>query len=305
MTAINHDRAELGDITLHFAECGAENDELVLMLHGFPEFWYCWKDQLPAIGEKYHAVAPDMRGYNLSDKPDGIKAYGIRHLIGDVIGLADYFKAEKFYLVAHDWGAAIAWAVAIANPDRVKGLVIFNGPHPYIFSELLRHNDKQIAHSQYIARFQIPGIETKLLAEDCKQLWDWTFRDLIPTSEMTEADEFAYKTAWAQRGAMTAMLNYYRASPLVPATEQTKGKSFGLDPDAFRVHVPTLIVWGEGDKMLVPENIDGLEDFVDDLTIVRLPGITHWVTHEAPERASFEIISFLAGLNGKKAPEKD
>ncbi|MAZ02720.1 MAG: hypothetical protein CMN56_06240 [Sneathiella sp.] len=305
MTVINHDRAELGDIGLHYAECGAENDELVLMLHGFPEFWYCWKDQLPKIGETYHAVAPDMRGYNLSDKPDSIRAYGIKHLIGDVLALADHFGAEKFYLVAHDWGAAIAWAVAIAKPERVKGLVILNGPHPYLFAELLRHHDAQIAHSQYIARFQIPDIETELLAEDCKQLWDWTFSELIPTGEMTETDEFAYKTAWTQPGAMTAMLNYYRASPLVPATEQTKGQSFGLDPEAFRVHVPTLVVWGEGDKMLVPENLDGLEDFVDDLTIVRLPGITHWITHEAPERVSYEILGFLERLNGKKAPEKD
>ncbi|MEX0582227.1 MAG: alpha/beta hydrolase, partial [Sneathiella sp.] len=269
MTVINHERAKIGDIELHYAECGAGNDELVLMLHGFPEFWYCWKDQLPKVGKNYHAVAPDMRGYNLSDKPDGIKAYGIRHLIGDVIGLADHFGAEKFYLVAHDWGAAIAWAIAIACPERIRGLVIFNGPHPYIFSELLSHNEAQIAHSQYIARFQIPDIETDLLAEDCRQLWDWTFRDLIPTGEMTEEDEFAYKSAWTQPGAMTAMLNYYRASPLVPATGQMKGKGFGLKPEAFRVHVPTLVVWGEGDEMLVAENLDGLEDFVDDLTIVR------------------------------------
>jgi pimeloyl-ACP methyl ester carboxylesterase len=300
--AIHHKRAKLGDIEIHYAECGADKDELVLMLHGFPEFWYCWKDQLPVVGEKYHAVAPDMRGYNLSDKPDGVKAYRIGHLVKDVIDLADHFGKETFYLIAHDWGAAIAYAVAIAYPDRMKGLMILNGAHPYIFSELLAKNDEQIANSQYMAYFRNPNAEAEMLANNGDWLMDWTFRQHVESGVMTPEDDAAYRTAWAQPGAMTAMLNYYRASPLLPATSATKGKGFGLNPDDFKVHVPTFVLWGEADHALIKENLTGLEDFIDDLTIKRLPDVTHWVTHEAPETVSEEIIGFISRLEDEYRP---
>jgi pimeloyl-ACP methyl ester carboxylesterase len=296
MAEITHNRARIGDVSLHYAESGAENDDLILLLHGFPEFWYCWKDQLPKLGEKYHAVAPDMRGYNLSDKPDGVKSYRIHHLIGDVIGLADHLGKEKFYLVAHDWGAAVAYAVAIAHPDRIKGLIIMNGPHPYIFAELLNKNEEQIKQSQYMAYFQKLGVEDELLKDNASWLLDWTFRPHLEKGQMTEADITAYRTAWAQPGAMTAMLNYYRASPLVPATAETKGKGSGLDPERFRVKVPTRILWGEADHALLKENIKGIEKVIDKVTVKLLSGVTHWVTHEAPELVAEEILDFIAEL---------
>ena len=304
MTKIIHNSAKIGDIVLHYAQSGMENDELVLMLHGFPEFWYCWKDQLPVLGDKYHAVAPDMRGYNLSDKPEGVAAYKIRHLVADVVGLAAHFGKDRFYLVAHDWGAAIAWAVAIAHPDKVKGLIILNGVHPYIFANLLSNNDEQIAKSQYIRQFQQSGIEHDMLAHDCEWLMEWTFKEHVAAGLMSTDDEEAYKTAWKRPGALNAMLNYYRASPLLPATPETKGKGFGLNPDNFHVTMPVLVVWGEADHALVKENLDGLEEFAADLKIVRLPGVTHWVTHEAPEIVSFEIMSFLDRLELRKPAEK-
>lgn len=296
MTAIGHKQAKVGEITLHYAESGAENEDLVLLLHGFPEFWYCWKDQLPKLGEKYHAVAPDMRGYNLSDKPEGVKSYRIHHLIGDVIGLADHLGQDKFYLVAHDWGAAIAYAVAIAHPERIKGLVIMNGPHPYIFAELLNNNAEQIKQSQYMAYFQTPGVEKEMLKDNGNWLLNWTFRKHFEKGQMTEGDMNAYRTAWTQPGAMTAMLNYYRASPLVPATEETKGRGSGLDPDKFKVHVPTLILWGDADHALVKDNLKGIEKFIDNVTVKMLSGVTHWVTHEAPEMVAEEILDFIAEL---------
>jgi len=296
MTAIGHKRAKVGEITLHYAESGAEHEELILLLHGFPEFWYCWKDQIPKLGEKYHAVAPDMRGYNLSDKPEGVKSYRINHLIGDVIGLADHLGKETFYLVAHDWGAAIAYAVAMAHPDRVKGLIIMNGPHPYIFAELLNNNEEQIRQSQYMAYFQTPGVEKKMLKDNGNWLLDWTFSKHVENGQMTEDDMNAYRTAWTQPGAMTAMLNYYRASPLVPATEETKGRGSGLDPDKFKVHVPTLILWGDADHALVKDNLKGIEKFIDKVTVKLLSGVTHWVTHEAPELVTEEILDFIAEL---------
>ena len=297
---IRHNVANIGEVTLHYAETGPEQGTLVLLLHGFPEFWYCWKDILPGLGETYHAVAPDMRGYNLSDKPDGVEAYHIRHLMQDVLDLADHFNAKKFYLVAHDWGAAIAYAVAIAHPERLQGLVILNGAHPWIFAELLNRHAGQIASSQYIAAFRDPEAEAKLLANDSDWLLDWTFRPHLEQGRMTDADIAAYRAAWAEPGAMTAMLNYYRATPLNPATEETFGKGSGLDPARFMVHVPTLVLWGEADEALQVANLEGLEDFIPDLRIIRLPGISHWVTHEAPERALAEISAFINAQESAK-----
>jgi epoxide hydrolase 4 len=305
MTAISHNTATIGDINIHYAQSGADNEDLVLMLHGFPEFWYTWRQQLPDIGQSYHAVAPDMRGYNLSDKPEGIKSYRINHLMADMFGLADNLGYEKFYLVAHDWGAGVAWAMAIAHPEKIKGLIIMNGPHPFIFSELLSKNDTQIAQSQYMAYFRNEDIEDKILANDCEWLLKWTFEKHLAVGQMTEEDKKAYLKAWIQPDALKSMLNYYRASPLTPATAENKGKGFGLDPADFVVNVPTLVIWGEADHALVPENLDGLEDLVPDLQIIRLPNVTHWITHEAPETVSKEILSFVDKLAGKPPAHKD
>lgn len=293
MTEINHNTVKIGDINIHYAESGANHQDLVLMLHGFPEFWYTWRKQLPIVGESYHAVAPDMRGYNLSDKPDGIKSYRINHLMADMFGLSETLGYEKFYLVAHDWGAGVAWAMAIAHPERIKGLIIMNGPHPYIFSELLSKNDTQIAQSQYMAYFRNEGIEDDMLANGCEWLLKWTFDTHLASGQVTEDDKQAYQKAWTRPNALKSMLNYYRASPLTPATAENKGKGFGLNPSDFVVKVPTLVMWGEEDHALVRENLEGLENLVPSLEIIRLPNVTHWVTHEAPETVSKEILSFV------------
>ncbi|TNE41383.1 MAG: alpha/beta hydrolase [Alphaproteobacteria bacterium] len=301
-TEITHNTAKVGDVTLHYVETGAGRDDTLLLLHGYPEFWYCWKDQLPVLGREFHTVAPDMRGYNLSDKPDGIKAYKIRHLIADVIGLADHLGKDEFYLAAHDWGAAIAWAVAIAHPDRIKGLVILNGPHPYIFAELLARDAEQIEHSQYMAYFQNEGIEEKMLADNCRRIMDWTFAKHVESGVLSEEDADAYRTAWRKPGALKSMLNYYRASPLVPAEKaDPDGPGSGLDPENFRVHVPTRVVWGEEDHALTKKNLIGLEKLVPDLEIVTVPGVTHWITHEAPDRVNSEISGFIKKLKARAA----
>ncbi len=296
MMDITHGFADLDDVTLHYAEAGAGNKELVILLHGFPEFWYTWRKQIPVLGEKYHAVAPDMRGYNLSDKPEGLEAYRIPHLIKDVVSLARHFGHERFYLASHDWGAAVAWSVALAVPDLVKGLTVLNGPHPYIFSKLLEEDETQIRNSQYMADFREEGIEKKLLADNCDWLWNWTFAGHFKKGLMTEEDRSAYLEAWQKPGALTAMLNYYRASPLTPRPKSGDLKGLDLEPAQFVVKVPTLVVWGEKDHALIPANIDGIEELVPDLKLVRLPEVTHWVTHEDPDRVSGEILDFLQEL---------
>jgi epoxide hydrolase 4 len=293
MKGIKQGFADLGSINLHYAESGANNKELVILLHGFPEFWFTWRKQLPMIGEKYHAVAPDMRGYNLSDRPKGVNSYHINYLIDDVIRLAKHFGAEKFYLAAHDWGAAVAWSVALARPELIKGLMIFNGPHPYIFSKLLQENDQQIEQSQYMADFREDGIEEKLQADNCAWLWDWTFARHEELGLISAVEKAEYLKAWMQPGAITAMLNYYRASPLVPRKLAAGDKPLDLDPEIFKVKVPTLVVWGEKDHALISENLNGLNGFVPDLKLVKLPNVTHWVTHEDPARVADEITCFI------------
>jgi epoxide hydrolase 4 len=302
MAEISHDFAKLSDVTLHYAEAGSRGDDLVLCLHGFPEFWYCWKEQLQALGGHYHVVAPDMRGYNLSDKPEGLKNYNISFLINDICQLIKFLDYKKIWLVAHDWGAAVAWSVAIARPDLLHGLVILNGPHTYIFADLLQTNQTQIDHSQYMKMFRQDGIEEKLIADNFNWLWDFTFAWHLKKGLMTEADKDAYLTAWGQDGAITAMLNYYRASALVPA--DIAGKNvLGLDPGQFKIHVPTHVVWGMKDHALIPENLVGLDKFVADLSIKRLPDVTHWVTHEAPEIVVSEIDGFIQSIKGRNADD--
>lgn len=293
---ISHGFAELEEVRLHYAETGVDNEELVILLHGFPEFWYTWRYQLPEIGQRFHAVAPDLRGYNLSDKPAGKENYRIQHLIKDVVQLAGHFGHERFYLVSHDWGAAVAWSVALAVPDQIKGLMVLNGPHPYIFSKLLETNKTQIENSQYMADFQDESIEETLLADNCDWLWNWTFKKHFDHGQMTEEDRDAYLTAWQKPGALTSMLNYYRSSPLQPRPLDKGAKPLGLEKEPFTVKVPTLVLWGVKDHALIPENIEGIEELVPDLKLIRLPEVTHWVTHEAPERTSAEILTFLEEL---------
>lgn len=296
MAEISEGYAQLDHITLHYAEAGAGNDDLVIFLHGFPEFWYTWRKQLTVVGDNYHAVAPDLRGYNLSDKPQEQDQYRINHLIKDVLALARHFGHERFYLVAHDWGAAIAWSVALAKPELIKGLVILNGPHPYIFSKLLEENQIQIDHSKYITDFREEGIEQTLLTDDCAWLWEWTFKTHYENGQLSDDDRAAYIKAWTQPGAIRSALNLYRASPIRPRPKADGEAGLGLNPDDFIVKVPTMVLWGEKDHALVPENIDGIGDFVPDLRLIRLPDVTHWVTHEDPDRVNREVLQFFKDI---------
>lgn len=299
MADIKQGFADLGQITQHYAETGADNDDLVILLHGFPEFWYTWRKQLPVIGEEYHAVAPDLRGYNLSDKPENVEDFRINHLIKDVLALAAHFGAKKFYLVAHDWGAAIAWSVALARPDMIKGLVILNGPHPYIFAKLLEENQSQIDHSKYMSEFREEGMEDKLLANNCDWLWNWTFKEHYDKGQLSDEDRAAYIKAWMQPGAIRSALNLYRASPLKPRPKSKGEKGLPLNPEDYIVKVPTLVVWGEKDHALVPENLVGIEDFVPDLELVRLHEVSHWVTHEDPDRVNDEVLRFFGKIKAR------
>jgi len=287
--------ADVNAIRLHYISVGQGN--LIMFVHGFPEFWGEWENQLVEFGNDYQAVAPDMRGYNLSSKPDDAEAYHAKHLIEDLRALAEYLGHQKFILVAHDWGGAAAWSAAIRYPECVEKLIIINSPHPAVFARELLNNPAQQEASQYMLLFRSQKAEQILSENNYAGLMDMVTQ-FGSKWDMTEEVRLKYIEAWSQPGALTGGLNYYRASPLYPPTspeDVAKIKSIlDLPREMLAVKVPTLVIWGEQDRALLTGNLDGLEDYVADLTIKRIPEGSHWVSHEQPEQVNAHIRDFLS-----------
>ncbi|MEX2016601.1 MAG: alpha/beta hydrolase [Candidatus Hydrogenedentales bacterium] len=288
-----HDFAEVNGVRLHYASAGS--GPLMLFVHGFPEFWYAWRRQLAEFGRDHLAVAPDTRGFNLSGKPEGVDQYHVKHLIADLRALARHLGHEKFVLVAHDWGGATAWAFAIAHPECVEKLVIINAPHPAIFARELANNRAQQEASPYMRFFRTPEAEKKLSRDNFAMLEKFAFGLGKGKSLFDDETLRLYREAWSQPGALTGGLNYYRASPLEPPLPGGTLDLSRLVPERFRVKVPTLVIWGERDKALLTGNLDGLEEFVSDLTVHRIPDASHWVVHERSDEVNRLIREFLAG----------
>jgi pimeloyl-ACP methyl ester carboxylesterase len=296
---LKHSFVKVNGVRLHCVSAG--HGPLVIFLHGFPEFWYEWKDQLAEFGKDHHVVAPDMRGYNLSEKPASVDAYRVPTLVEDIRALADHYRGgRKFVLVAHDWGGAVAWAFAIAHPDYLDKLVIINAPHPAVFARLLAQDADQQKASQYMLLFRSPAAEATLSANNYAPLVSAILGDLLKTGALTEADKAEYLKAWSQPGALTGGLNYYRASrvgpPVPSAMEKQIGASaasFAADPAHTTVRVPTLVIWGEKDTALTAKNLDGLDAYVPQLTIERVPEGSHWVIHEKPALINSYIRKFI------------
>jgi len=290
---------EVNGVRLHCVTAG--KGPLILFLHGFPEFWYEWKNQLSEFRKDHLAVAPDMRGYNLSEKPAGVENYRLDVLVEDIRQLADHFRHNrKFILVAHDWGGAVAWAFAIAHPEYLQKLVIINAPHPAIFGRLLTSDRAQQKASQYMLLFRSAQAEAVLSANNYAALTDAVLGEGLKTGIFTEDDKAAYIKAWSQPGALTGGLNYYRASrigpPAAPQVAAEIGPStgnFGSDPAQMTVKVPTLVIWGEKDTALTTANLDGLGEYVAQLTVKRVPDASHWVVHEKPAEVNGYIREFI------------
>lgn len=290
---ISHDFADVNGIRMHYAHAGS--GKLMLFAHGFPEFWYCWKNLLPEFGRDHHAVAPDLRGYNLTSKPANVSDYDIGILVEDLGALAKSLGHKTFTLVAHDWGGGVAWSLALRHPDWLKRLIIINSPHPAIFERELNTNPAQQKASMYTRMFQSPKTEALLSANNYQALVDTIMKDERTRAHFTDADKQAYLTAWAQPGALTGMLNYYRAANMGPPTKPGEtARSFETGVKDPVVRVPTLVVWGEQDPHLMTTNLDGLEALVPDLTVRRIPDGTHWVIHEQPAVVSLQMRDFLA-----------
>lgn len=284
-------------VRLHCAEAGEPGRPLLLFVHGFPEFWYAWKDVLPAFADGWHAVAPDLRGFNLSDKPTDPTAYRPATLVADLEGLIRALGHDSAVVVAHDWGGALAWSLAIAMPQRVSRLVILNAPHPLPFSRALASDPAQQRASAYMNFLRSPGAE-RALAKDDFAAMDRFFLDVSAAPWFDATPRAAYHEAWSRPGALSGGLAYYRASPLYPPTDEDPGaRRLQLDPADFVVRVPTRVIWGEKDRALLPTLLDGLETVVPLLDVVRLPECSHWLVHEAPDRI-VGLIREFAGAPG-------
>ncbi|MGB3309300.1 MAG: alpha/beta fold hydrolase [Nodosilinea sp.] len=277
-----HGFLDTNGVRLHYVSRG--QGPLMLFLHGFPEFWYSWRHQLDYFADHYTCVALDLRGYNDSDKPEGLEAYRLDVLVEDVRGAVAALGHERMVLVGHDWGGAIAWAFAYAHPELLQSLIVMNIPHPAKFAEGLR-TPQQLLRSWYIAAFQLP-----LLPELALQLGDyWAIEQMlrgmaIDKTTFSDADLQAYKAAAAKPGALTAMINYYRSFALSGQWQQ----SWGV------LEVPTLLIWGEDDAALGKELSVGTEAYVSNLRLRYIPQCSHWVQQERPHQVNAIMHEFLA-----------
>ena len=289
---------------LHYASAGqATGRPLIMFLHGFPEAWFAWEAQLAAFGRDHFAVAPDLRGFNLSDKPIDAAAYHVKHLAEDIRLLIEHLGHTSAIVVCHDWGGAVGWHLGIFHPALVERLIVVNSPHPWLFMRELANNPTQQAASTYMNWLRKPGAEAALVADDFA-IVERFLADAHGTapSWYTPDVRARYHAMWSTPGSpdaegrashpMTGGCNYYRATPLRPPLPGEAARP--LPPVAdFRVRVPVRVIWGETDRALTVGLIDGLEDVCSDLRVERIPEGSHWIVHEQPQRVNDLIRSFV------------
>jgi pimeloyl-ACP methyl ester carboxylesterase len=282
-----HHRVVVNGVGLHVAETGSGPP--VVFLHGFPEFWYSWRHQIPAVAEAgYRAVAPDLRGYNESDKPPGVENYRASKLVGDVAGLIEHLGAGPAVVVGHDWGGVIAWLLTMRRPDLVRGLVVMNAPHPATFLRELPHA-RQLLRSWYMFFFQLPWLPEAAIRFQNFGLLGHTLRHQpIHSGAFTNDDVRRYKEALAKPGALTAAINYYRA-----AFRYRKEEAKAVRP----IRGPVLVVWGERDSYLNPHVLDGLPAWAPEAQLLRLPQASHWVQNDEPDPVNRALVNFLMSLD--------
>ncbi len=279
-----HRRVELGGLGLHLVETGPRDGRPLLLLHGFPEFWWGWNRQMPLLAAAGFRVAvPDQRGYHRSDKPRRVAAYGLDRLAEDVVALADLLGAERFLLAGHDWGGAVAWWVAVRWPERVEKLAVLNVPHPVVMRRHLLRDAKQRRRSWYMFVFQLPWLPEWLLRRR-----DFAFLakalGAIARRGTFSADDYArYREAWGRPGALRGMLHWYRAAFRVPPARVP----------SVRVRVPARIFWGLDDPALGAAMVEPSLALCDRGDAVRFPGLSHWLLHEEPEQVGRAMVDFF------------
>ena len=286
-----------GGIALDVVDIGPHDAPALIFLHGFPENHRSWRHQIARFSDRFRCIAPDQRGYRGSSKPEGIENYSPDRLIGDVFQLADALGFDRFTVIGHDWGGAIAWGVAYAGQagGRVSRCVIANAPHPALFGRLLWTDRGQREASQYMRAFRDPANDARIAREGLGWLLmdttDWQAEDRMEPEERASLIE-----EWRDPEAAAAMLAWYRATPLeVPPLELPYVLPDDFTPPALPpLTIPTLVVWGMDDTALPPVNLDGLDAIVDDLTIERIEGVGHFVPWEAPDAINAAMEAFLS-----------
>ena len=297
------DYIDCNGVRLHVVHNGAPFDGKtqtdgrlpLLCLHGFPDFWVSWEKLMPFISDQFFMVAPDQRGYNKSEAPSGPEHYATKILVNDMLALAQkMFGKSKFHLVGHDFGAAIAYALAITNPDRLESLIIANGAHPACYQEAILDSSAQTEASSYFHRIKPVGSGEWAAANNFQNMLD--FLDHHSSSDwLTEPIRQRYRAAWQSAERLDAMFDWYRAAPIVvPKAGETitEAPLYSVPATKLRVTVPHLLIWGMKDTTLLPETRARLPEFCDDLTLKEIPEADHWVLHTHPE----QVVGYMSGF---------
>ena len=302
-TAWSHEHVAVNGVRLHYVTAGPESGPSVVLLHGFPEFWYSWRHQIEALADAgYRVVAPDMRGYNVSEKPRGVSAYRVGTLARDVAALVERVADGEAHVVGHDWGGNIAWETAVRHPGVVASVTAMNAPHPGPLLRELR-TPEQAKRMWYTLYFQLPWFPEKGFRAGNFRVLDAMFReDPVRPDAFTDVDVRRYKRALGRPGALTAALNYYRALGRGTIRQRVRKAVYGdtggvteatLSP--VRVDQPSLVLWGMEDEALSPRLLDGLEEWVPTVRVQRLVDASHWVQNDAPGEVNDHLLSFLDG----------
>jgi pimeloyl-ACP methyl ester carboxylesterase len=282
-------------VTLNVASAGPEDGEPIIFLHGFPESHRTWRHQLAALSDKYRVHAPDQRGFAASEKPVGVENYQTDKIVADLMALADALGIDRFTLVGHDWGGAVAWTAALMHPFRIVRLIIVNAPHPLVFQKSLIDDEAQREASQYINFFRSLTAEMAIRGMGIEAFFDKVMLSHADGGKVSAEERQHYIDDWSQPGALTSMLNWYRAAKIVVPTPGEKAKAPLWTHAPFpKLKTPTLVVWGLGDSALLPIQLSGLGDQVEDLRLVTSPTAGHFITWEEPETVTGAIRDFLA-----------
>jgi epoxide hydrolase 4 len=279
---------QVNGVALHVVLAGPARGKPLVFLHGFPEFWFGWRHQIDHfVSSGYRVIIPDQRGYNLSEKPAGIASYSIELLAKDVVGVLDAVTDSKAFVVGHDWGAIVTWYLAARFSERVSRTAMLGVPHPRIFIKNLIMNPTQLRKSWYVLLFQLPWLPERILRGR-----DWAplvraLQDTSPRGVFSDTDLEQYKQSWTRKGALTAMLNWYRAALLNPS-------KFAIDPEASRVKVPALLIWGKNDQFAGEAMARESLQYCDDGHLEIFETATHWVQHEQPARVNNLLSQFFA-----------
>lgn len=294
---MNRETVEANGLTFSCLTAGPPDAPMLLMLHGFPEYSGAWTEMIERLSDRYFCVAPDQRGYNLSSKPAEVAAYSTGKLVSDALAIIEHHRpgGRVHALIGHDWGAGVAYALAMRAPEKVERLIIANGVHPLPFQRALAAGGAQAEASQYIHFLRRPDSHEKL-AEDgaggvMRLLWA-----KMDVSWMTPAREAEYRAAWTRPGALNGMVNWYRAARIavpLPGKALTPAEIPDLPAEAMRITMPHLLIWGLDDGALLPESREGLADLCDDLTVKELAGCDHWLIHQKPDEVAALIRGFI------------